>query len=236
MTTAAPATTEAPAEVTTIAPTTTQPPPPEPAFIGDAVTLGSFGGPGIPGVNVWLFNDNNADGLAGRLIERTTTNTLGRYGFTAPAGCYVVRFSVVDQLEIDEASRNRAVCVEDGQNMGRIDAVYTQLPPPTTTTTAPPVVISRPPDGCLVEDGSERNAGVEVYEFNEDIADFYLFLGRNGGTVYQTPSEPDDFDNDDIAGDYEWFANRGGFDLESVFMVAASRNGVLSTPISCARE
>lgn len=222
-TTEAPATTEAPPEPTV--PTTAAPPTVAPlGFIGDSVNLGSFAGPGANGVRVDLFEDSNDDGRGDRLIESQTTSRNGRYAFNVPAGCYVVQFNSIPGFDVQSDLASQAVCVEPGEAKPRVDGVLIERQQ-----------ISRPPDGCYVEDASNSRQGVEVYENSSDWADSYIFYANNGSIVYRTPREPHDVDGDSDT-DYEWTGAAGGFRVRDVWSVAASRNGVVSAAISCFRE
>ncbi len=206
--------------------TATIPPTTEAAlgFIGDSVNIGSFSGPGASGVQVEIFADTNNDGQPEQRVGGTNTNANGRYSFNVPGACYVVRFSVPAGFDLDPSMASQAVCVPAGGARGRIDAVLTEK-----------VAAVRPPDGCTVEDSSNRLQGVEVYENGGDWADFYVFLGQNGNVVYRTPNQPHDIDGSDND-DYEWVGDIGGFNVRDVWSVAANRGGTRSAAVGCFRE
>ncbi|MEM7275439.1 MAG: hypothetical protein AAF547_20355, partial [Actinomycetota bacterium] len=193
-------------------------------FLGDRVSVASFGGPGVPNIRVRLFLDSNRDQSRNgeQLLATTFTDGSGAYGFPGLAAeCYVVNFSeFTDGLGIDGDQRNQSVCLDAGAANGRIDVVAEVVPP----------------DGCLVEQAGERYwLGVEVYQLSDKRAQSYTFYGSNGELILRTKrfGPPDDIDG---AGDYEWFGAFNGFNHRDVYAVAAEYAGLESPPVVCARD
>lgn len=215
-----PPTTPPPATEPPTTPPTT-PPTIGPTFIGDRITLGSYEGPGLDQVRVLIYQDRDSNGTPDELVGQTSTANGGFYAFDRyPTGCYVIQFDQLPfKVEVRQDHFRQPVCLQEGGQNGRIDAV----------------AIVSPPDGCLVEaDTGSSRQGVEVYDSDGYQQQNFVFYDQVGNVVVRTRDigGPDDFDG---INDFEWFGRGNGFSHRQVFTVAGEYNGVESQPVACSR-
>lgn len=192
-------------------------------YIGDRVTIGDFNGPGLRDVQVVLYADDNNDGRGDRQIASTRTSSAGRYSFDPAPGCFEIRFTAPSGYRIRSDMSRQTRCLGSGESDARIDAI------------ADPLSVA-PPSRCVVErNDGEAGRGVEIDEFNGNWADSYTFYNSSGGVVART-RDLGPYDTDPGESDREWFGAENGFNHRDVRTVAAERNGIESSRITCERQ